>query len=228
MREFLAHVRSGCNLSEACREVGIDRDNKLKVLRRRYKDFDAQLKELRWGAGRTTTSAGKDKTAYLRTPEREWGTEFEDARVESFLLTLRETGDRDAAARASGFLPSTVMAMLDPTDEKFNAGFSQAMREEELRALWSIEDDLWRSARKGDGVSSRFVLERRHGDYGQRAQSSTSANDSKFNSETLLETMKTMRELMAEIRSQAGRANSVGTQTEPTPVTTGGEDGQAN
>lgn len=199
-------MRAGSNISQACKHVGIEPDNRFAWLKRKYPEFAASVNELRWGPGRTSKGGTPNakESQFMQTAESEWGSEFEDKRIESFLLTLRESRDRDAAARASGFLPSTILKMLDPTDkEHYNAEFSRAMREEELRSLWCLEDELWKQARAGDAVSSRFILERRHGDYGQRARSSTESNDAKFNSDTLKETMSAMRDLMSEMRKVA-------------------------
>lgn len=199
MREFVAAMRRGLNISEACRELGMKRDGKLKYLRKKYPDFSKQVDELRWGVNQNPEGRGS-----FGTPEKEWGSDFDgDARIESFLVTYRDTQDRDASARAAGFLPTTVEQMLDPTSEKFHAEFARAMREEEKRSLWAIEDDLLRQARAGDAVTQRFVLERRLPEYGQRARSATESNDNKFNADTLKATMQEMKELMAEIRKQA-------------------------
>lgn len=212
MREILIQMRAGANISQACKHVGIEPDNRFAWLKRKYPDFAASVNELRWGPGRTSKGGTPNakESQFMQTPESEWGAEFDDKRIESFLLTFRESHDRDAAARASGFLPSTVMAMLDPTDEKFHAEFARAMREEEMRSLWEIEDSAWRHARvEGDATMQRFIMERRMPEYGQRARSATDANDNKMNADTLKETMLEMRKLMAEIRRQTVLPESV-------------------
>lgn len=200
-REILARLRRGMSISEACRDLGISRDGKFRYLRRKFKDFDAAVKEIRWGHNQSP-----DDPNAVGTSAREWGTEFDDARIESFLVTYRETQSRDQSARAAGFLPTTVEQMLDPTSKKFHSEFARAMREEEKRALWEIEDDLLRQARAGDAVTQRFVLERRLSEYGTRAKSATESNDNKFTQEVLLKTMENMSALMSEIRKQAGVA----------------------
>lgn len=201
MRDVLMHMTAGKNISEACAAVGIPRDGVFKYLRKKYPAFDEQVKELRWGPQRT---ASENNGAVAMVPEKEWGTDFNDARIKSFLMTYRKTHDKNSAARSSGFLPTTVEAMMDPTSKKFNAEFARAMREEEKREAWEIEDDLKRQARSGDTVSQRWWLERKMPEYGSRAKSGTDANDHKFNPETLKETAQAMRELIAEIRK--GRA----------------------
>lgn len=199
MREFLIELRSGCTISEACRRLGINRDNELRSLRRKYPDFHAQLGAIRHGKDRA------EKLASWTEAKEQWGSDFsDDARIEMFLLTYRENkGDRSSAATAAGFLPSTIEAMLSPESKKFNAEFARAMREEELRQLWEIEDDAKRNARGGDATMQRFVLERRLPEYGSRARSATEANDNKFTQEVLVKTMEKMSALMAEIRKQS-------------------------
>lgn len=198
-REFIAAMRRGLNISEACRELGIKRDGKLKYLRKRYPEFSRLIEEIKYGVNQSPESYGS-----FGTPEKEWGSDFGgDSRIESFLVTYRETQDLDSSARASGFLPTTVEAMLDPTNQKFHAEFARAMREEEIRKGWKIRNDLERQAVGGDAVSQRWWLERRLSEFGQRAKSATESNDNKFNADTLKATMQEMKELMAEIRKQA-------------------------
>lgn len=203
MRELLIQLRSGANISQACKHVGIEPDNRFAWLKRKYPDFAASVNELRWGPGRTSKGGTPNakESQFMQTAESEWGSEFNDKRIESFLLTFRESHDRDAAARASGFLPSTVMAMLDPTSEKFHAEFARAMREEEMRSLWEIEDSAWRHARvEGDATMQRFIMERRMPEYGQRAKSATDANDNKFHQDKLVEVMSSLKEVLARVR----------------------------
>lgn len=197
-REVLARLRRGMSISEACRDLGISRDGKFRYLRRKFKDFDAAVKEIRWGHAQSP-----DDPSAVGTSKREWGAEFDDARIESFLVTYRETQDLDSSARASGFLPTTVESMLDPTSEKFHAEFARAMREEEIRKGWRIRNDLERQAEAGDAVSQRWWLERRLSEFATRAKPTTESNDNKFNADTLKATMQEMKELMADIRAQA-------------------------
>lgn len=198
-REFIAAMRRGLNISEACRELGIKRDGKLKYLRKRYPEFSRLVEEIKYGVNQSPESYGS-----FGTPEKEWGSDFDgDSRIESFLVTYRETQDLDSSARASGFLPTTVEKMMDPTSEKFHAEFARAMREEEIRKGWRIRNDLERQAEAGDAVSQRWWLERRLPDFTQRAKGSTESNDNKFTQEVLLKTMEKMSALMAEIRKQA-------------------------
>lgn len=201
MREFLIELRSGCTISEACRRLGINRDNELRSLRRKYPDFHAQLGAIRHGKDRA------EKLASWTEAKDQWGSDFsDDARIEMFLLTYRGSGDRDAAATASGYLPTTVAEMLDPGSKKFHAEFSRAMREEELRRLWRIADDATRKAEMGDATMQRFILERRVGEYGSRARGETEANDHKFNTETLVKSMDRLRESLMKIRGEVGGA----------------------
>lgn len=199
MREFLIELRSGCTIREACRRLGINRDNELRSLRRKYPDFHAQLGAIRHGKDRA------EKLASWTEAKDQWGSDFsDDARIEMFLLTYRENGgDRSSAATAAGFLPSTIEAMLNPESKKFHAEFARALREEEIRQLWEIEDDAKRNARGGDATMQRFILERRLAEYGSRARSATEANDNKFTQEVLVKTMEKMSALMAEIRKQS-------------------------
>lgn len=199
MREVLIELRSGCTISEACRRLGINRDNELRSLRRKYPDFHAQLGAIRHGKDRA------EKLASWTEAKDQWGSDFsDDARIEMFLLTFRENGgDRSSAATAAGFLPSTIEAMLSPESKKFHAEFARALREEEIRQLWEIEDDAKRNARGGDATMQRFILERRLPEYGSRARSATEANDNKFTQEVLVKTMEKMSALMAEIRKQS-------------------------
>lgn len=201
MREFLIELRSGCTISEACRRLGINRDNELRSLRRKYPDFHAQLGAIRHGKDRA------EKLASWTEAKDQWGSDFsDDARIEMFLLTYRENGgDRSSAATASGFLPSTVEAMLNPQSKKYNAEFARAMQEETTRQMWEIEDEAKKKARMGDGNMQRFVLKAHLPEYSRPAGSATEANMSKFDPNTLRKAMEELRKDLLEFRQSSGR-----------------------
>lgn len=201
MRSFLIELRSGCTISEACRRLGINRDNELRSLRRKYPDFHAQLGAIRHGKDRA------EKLASWTEAKEQWGSDFsEDARIEMFLLTYRENGgDRSSAATASGFLPSTVEAMLNPESKKFNSEFARAMKEENIRQMWEVEDEAKRKARMGDGNMQRFVLKAHLPEYSRPAGSATEANVSQFDPNTLRKAMEELRKDLLEFRQSSGR-----------------------
>lgn len=64
MEEFLAILRSGETISGACRKMGINRDNEIRSLRRKYPDFHDSIKILRWGSHRWGAKSNPSENGY--------------------------------------------------------------------------------------------------------------------------------------------------------------------
>ena len=198
MRRILAGLQRGMSIADACEQAGIKKHGRFKLMRKKYPDFNHAVTQMRYGKGTATKKEGDD---ILHQADNEWGVKLKDPRLETFLLTYRESHNMTSAARMAAILPSALEDMLDPTSDTYEAELALAMREEDIRSGWEIEDSLIAQAKSGDAVSQRWWLERTMPKYGQRAKSATEANDAKFNPESFKAAMEMLKEMLKEIRS---------------------------
>lgn len=187
---ILRRMRTGASFADACRKEGLTAGNLGRSLRRKYTSFNEMVKSI----GNMPT----DAKGY-QTPTTEWGVEFDDERIPTFLLTLRDTNSRVESARQSGFRPSEIDHMLDPTHADYHAEFALAFAEEQRRSLWEIEDDVKLKAKEGDGTNQRWLLERLLPEYGSKASSPTEANDSNYTVDRLADSLKALTGIMEAV-----------------------------
>lgn len=186
----IVHMRRGSNFADACRKSGIEAGNLGRSLRRKYTTFNELVKSI--------GNAPSEAKGY-QTPTTEWGVEFEDERIPTFLLTLRDTNSRVESARQSGFRPSEIDHMLDPTHADYHAEFALAFAEEQRRSLWEIEDDVKLKAKEGDGTNQRWLLERLLPEYGSKARSDTEENESNYTVDRLADSLKALTGIMEAV-----------------------------
>lgn len=208
MQEILELVRSGVSFTGACAELGIRRDVELRSLRRKYKEFDHQLKQLSIGNKRI------ERGEKLVKLEDGLGVELDDPRLQAFVAHYADSNDKSAACRAAGLHLSSVTKMLDPVHDRFHAELARAVEEVDLITAERVRAGLLNKALDGDPITARWWAERKMGDFATKAKNATEANSSKMNTETLKETMQAMRELMAEIRRGALPVENTESETE--------------
>lgn len=208
MQEIVELVRTGISFTGACEELGIRRDVELRSLRRRYKEFDHQLKQLAIGNKRI------ERGEKLVKLEDGLGVELDDPYLKAFVEHYADSNDKSAASRASNLQLSSVLKMLDPTHDHFHAELARAVEEVDLITAERVRAGLLEKALEGDPITARWWAERKLGDFAAKAKSGTERNDNKMNTDTLQKTMEGLREILTKIRKDMGNQNAGVAQSE--------------
>lgn len=146
-RVFLNELLKGKGVAVICKEYGLKSTGTPYSWRKRDEEFRKEWDKI------MESPFHKTRIAATQTP-----TNSDHGWRERFIVKMRETNDRVAAADFAGKTVSEIMEASDSASENYDKEFANMLYEEELRDAVRIEDEVRRKALIGNSSQMQKYL----------------------------------------------------------------------